>query len=72
MSKLNEDGNVIGRVGAIALIVAAGFGLHRLSNDGGMCPMMKTDSCSCCSGMKHAQAETDKAAPAAAADDTAE
>ncbi len=48
MNKLLSDGNVIGRLGAIALLAAAGFGLHRLNCEGGMCPLMKTDSC--CSG----------------------
>ena len=55
-AKLLDDGNYLGRLGAIALIVAAGFGLHRLNCGDGMCPLMKTDSC--CAG------ET-KAAPAA-------
>lgn len=65
MSQLNADGNIIGRLGAIALLVAAGFGLHKISCDGGMCPVMKTDSC--CAGMSHqASAEAPKAeAPAA-------
>jgi hypothetical protein len=47
--KLFSDGNFIGRIGAILLLAAAGFGLHRLNcGTGGMCPLMKTDSC--CSG----------------------
>lgn len=53
MSKFNSDGNLLGRLGALALIVAAGFGLHRLNCDDGMCPLMKTDSC--CSGAAHAK-----------------
>lgn len=61
MSKLNEDGNIIGRIGAVVLLVAAGFGFHRLSCDAGMCPLMQTDSC--CSGGAHAKAETPTAAP---------
>ncbi|MDD5304562.1 MAG: hypothetical protein PHS14_15810 [Elusimicrobia bacterium] len=64
MSKLNEDGNILGRLGAIALIVAAGFGLHRLNCDAGMCPLMQTDSC-CAGAMGHGKAETPKSAPAA-------
>ena len=44
-SQFNSDGNILGRLGALALIVAAGFGLHRLNCGGGMCPLMKTDSC---------------------------
>lgn len=48
-AKLNSDGNIIGRLGAIALLAAAGFGLHRLNcSTGDMCPVMKTDSC--CAG----------------------
>lgn len=62
MSKLNEDGNMLGRLGAVALLVAAGFGLHRISCDSGMCPLMKTDSC-CAGAMGHAKAETPKASP---------
>ena len=54
MSKFISDGNIIGRLGAIALIVAVGFGLHRLSCDSGMCPLMQTDSC--CAGAAHAKA----------------
>ena len=59
MSKLNEDGNILGRIGAVALLAAAGFGLHRLNcASGEMCAVMKTDSC--CSG------ETKTSAPAPA------
>ncbi|MBI5246574.1 MAG: hypothetical protein HY923_05290 [Elusimicrobia bacterium] len=47
-SKLLADGNILGRLGALALIVAASFGLHRLNCGDGMCPVMKTDSC--CAG----------------------
>lgn len=62
MSKLNRDGNIIGRLGALALIAAAGFGLHRLNcADGQMCPAMRTDSC--CSGAS-AHAKADAPAPA--------
>lgn len=61
MSKLNEDGNIIGRIGALALIAAAGFGLHRLNcATGEMCPVIKTDSC--CAG--ETQAKLPAAAPA--------
>ncbi len=64
MSELNEDGNILGRVGAVALLVAAGFGLHRLTcGSGEMCPVMKTDSC-CAGADGPAKAETPKAAPA--------
>ena len=65
MSQLNADGNIIGRLGAIALLVALGFGYHRISCDSGMCPVMKTDSC--CAGMSHhASAEAPKAETPAA------
>jgi hypothetical protein len=60
MSKLNDDGNLIGRVGAVLLLAAAGFGLHRLNCETGeMCPLMQTDSC-CAGSSVHA-----KTAPAA-------
>ncbi len=50
MSKINDDGNILGRLGAVILIAAAGFGLHRLNcGTGEMCPLMQTDSC--CSGV---------------------
>lgn len=62
MSKLNSDGNIIGRIGAIALLAAAGFGLHRLNCGTEMCPLMKTDSC--CAGESRAKAGAPKAAPA--------
>lgn len=48
MTKLIADGNILGRLGAIALLVAVGYGLHRLNCGGGVCPVMKTDSC--CAG----------------------
>lgn len=61
MSRFNEDGNLLGRVGAVALLVAAGFGLHRLQcGSGSLCPVMKSGSC--CSGAAQAAPE---AAPAA-------
>jgi hypothetical protein len=52
-SEFNSDGNVLGRLGALLLLAAAGFGLHKLNCGDGMCPMMKTDSC--CAG-EHAKA----------------
>ena len=69
MSKLNSDGNVIGRLGAIAVLAAAGFGLHRINCADGMCPVMKTDSC--CAFVARAKAEAPRAAtavPSAASD----
>jgi hypothetical protein len=71
MSELNEDGNILGRLGAIALIVAAGFGLHRLNCEGGMCPLMKTDSC-CAGAMGHAKTEMPKPVPAPVPENPAE
>lgn len=60
MSKQIFDGNIIGRVGAMLLLIAVGFGHHRLNcADGAMCPLMQTDSC-CAGAAVHA-----KAAPAA-------
>ena len=64
MSKLNSDGNVIGRLGAIAVLAAAGFGLHRINCADGMCPVMKTESC-CTGADGHAKAEAPKSAAAA-------
>lgn len=63
MSQFNSDGNILGRLGAIALLIAAGYGLHRLNCGGGMCPVMKTDSC--CAGAAKAApaAEAPQAAP---------
>lgn len=57
--KINGDGNIIGRLGAVALLIAAGIGLRNLSLYGQMCPM-KTGAC--CGG-SDVQAET---APATA------
>lgn len=54
MNKLIADGNIIGRIGAVALLVALGYGYHRISCDSGMCPLMQTDSC--CSGMSGSKA----------------
>lgn len=46
---VNGDGNLLGRVGAILLIAAAGFGLNRLNGSlGEMCPVAQTDGC--CAG----------------------
>lgn len=40
MDKFNQDGNLLGRVGALAVIVAAVVGLSRLCGMGvGMCPL---------------------------------
>lgn len=57
-SEINGDGNLLGRLGAVALLAAAGFGLHRLNcSTGEMCPVMQTDSC-CAGGAKTAAAPT--------------
>jgi hypothetical protein len=61
IAKLNSDGNVIGRVGAVLLLAAAGFGLHRINCGGGMCPLMKTESC-CAGADAHGKPETSKPA----------
>ncbi|MDP3542536.1 MAG: hypothetical protein Q8T11_08745 [Elusimicrobiota bacterium] len=45
--KINGDGNIIGRLGAVALLIAAGIGLRNLTLYGQMCPMK---SSACCSG----------------------
>lgn len=57
---MNEDGNVIGRVGALAVIVFAVWGVTRI-NAGKfrMCPVEKA-TLSCCTG----EAEPDAAAAA--------
>ncbi|MBI4060541.1 MAG: hypothetical protein HY403_03840 [Elusimicrobia bacterium] len=60
MNRFNDDGNVVGRVAAVALLIAAGFGLRRLGI-GAMCPVIKTDSC--CAGGQGKQAAS-TAAPA--------
>lgn len=62
MSQFNDDGNILGRLGAVAILAALGFGYHKLSCGEGMCPMMKTDCCH----RADAQAEAAPAAPAAA------
>lgn len=64
MTKLNADGNILGRLGAVALLIAAGYGLHRLNCSGGMCPLMKTDSC--CAGAAKPAAPAPTPAPASA------
>lgn len=40
-----EDGNYLGRLLAVALIVGVGYGVHRINCGGAMCPVMKTESC---------------------------
>jgi len=46
---VNGDGNLLGRLGAIVLIAAAGFGLHKLNcSTGEMCPVVQNDGC--CAG----------------------
>lgn len=42
---INGDGNLIGRLGAVALIIAAGIGLRNLSVYGQMCPMKSSSCC---------------------------
>lgn len=63
----NQDGNVIGRVGALAVIALALWGVHRVSCDEGFCVTMDKPAVDCCaSGAKTAPAEA-KPAPAPAA-----
>ena len=63
MSELNRDGNILGRIGAVALLVAAGLGLHRLNcATGEMRAVMKTDLCYVGAKGK-AKAPSQKAAP---------
>lgn len=63
-SEINGDGNIIGRIGAVALLAAAGFGLHRLNCAAGeMCPVMQTDSC-CAGETKTAAVAAPAAVPA--------
>ena len=45
MKELNDDGNVLGRVGALALIAFTAFSLRGMNTDGWMCPLIKTTSC---------------------------
>ncbi len=64
-SEINGDGNIIGRIGAVALLAAAGFGLYRLNcSTGEMCEVMQTDSC-CPGETKTAAVSAPAAAPAA-------
>ena len=46
MDKLNRDGNLLGRIGALLVIIAVGVGLGRLSGYT-LCSM---GGGSCCSG----------------------
>ena len=45
---MNSDGNVVGRLGAVAVIVATLWGVHKVSCSTGYCPTMKQASASCC------------------------
>lgn len=40
-----EDGNYLGRLLAVALVVGVGYGIHKINCGGAMCPVMKTESC---------------------------
>lgn len=60
---INQDGNVVGRIGAVAVIVATLWGVHKVSCDTGWCPTMKQESASCCPTEDAAQASSP--APAA-------
>lgn len=64
--KMNEDGNVIGRLGALAVIAFTVWGVHRINCNEGYCPIMQKSAMSCCApGESHAEA---KPADAKAAD----
>jgi|CXWL01.1.fsa_nt_gi hypothetical protein len=56
MKELNCDGNILGRAGAVALLLFVAFSLRGMNTDGWMCPLVKTMSCC-----------TSAAAPAASA-----
>jgi hypothetical protein len=45
---MNSDGNIVGRLGAVAVIVAALWGVHKVNCSTGYCPTMKQASASCC------------------------
>lgn len=69
---MNGDRNTIGRLGAVALLIAAGFGLHHLNCvSGEMCPVMKVDSC-CAGASGRAKGEAPKVAPLPESVDSAE
>lgn len=65
-AKINGDGNIIGRLGAVALLIAAGIGLRNLTLYGQMCPM-KTGACCGGSEAKAAAAPAEAPAPVKAA-----
>lgn len=45
---INQDGNVVGRIGAVAVIAVTLWGVHKVSCSTGWCPTMKQASASCC------------------------
>lgn len=47
---INQDGNVVGRIGALAVIALTLWGVHRVSCNEGYCPTMQKASSSCCMG----------------------
>lgn len=47
----NEDGNLIGRAGALLVIALAAWGVHKISCATDSCPVMES---SCCTGEKPA------------------
>lgn len=62
---MNQDGNVVGRIGAVAVIALTLWGVHKVNCSTGYCPTMKQASSSCCptEGAAHASPEA-PAAPA--------
>ena len=42
---VNQDGNIIGRLGALAVIVVAVLGLGRICGMSGVCPLSGAKTC---------------------------
>lgn len=51
MDKLNQDGNMLGRIGALAVIVAVCVGVAKVAGVR-MCPL-PSNGAACCTGEKH-------------------
>ena len=46
MDKINQDGNVVGRIGALAVIVAVAIGVAKISGVNlGFCPLLAGQCC---------------------------
>lgn len=59
----NQDGNMIGRIGAVAVIGLTLWGVHKVSCEAGFCPTMNKPAASCCP--TEAPQSASAAAPAA-------